>query len=45
MNDEARELVREKRDSLEHLADSDLPCAWAAETLLDAAGDDETNTT
>lgn len=45
MNDETRELVRENRDALETLANSDLPCAWAAETLLDAADSDGTDTT
>lgn len=35
------EKVESERDALEALADSDLPCAEIAETLLDAA-DDET---
>ena len=39
--------VRENRDALEDLADSDLPCAWVADALLDAAdcdGDTDTDT-
>lgn len=39
--------VRENRDALEDLADSDLPCAWVADALLDAAdcdGDTGTDT-
>ena len=40
--DEARglEAVREHRDDLESLAESDLPAAWIAQTLLDAAEKD-----
>ena len=35
--------IEENRDDLQALADSDLPIAWAAETLLAAADDhDET---
>jgi len=29
--------VRDSQDALQDLADSDLPCAWVAEALLDAA--------
>jgi len=32
--------VRENRNALEDLADSDLPCAWVADALLDAADRD-----
>lgn len=32
--------VRENRDALEDLADSDLACAWVADALLDAAHGD-----
>lgn len=35
------EKVESERDALEDLADSDLPCAEIAETLLEAAADDE----
>lgn len=37
-----REVVAENRETLEQLADSDLSCAWIAESLLDvevAGGD------
>jgi len=35
-SDESLEAVRESREELEQLADSDLPAAWIAEGLLDA---------
>ncbi len=33
------EAVREHRDDLEDLAESDLPVNWVAEALLDVADD------
>lgn len=35
--------VRENRADLEDLADSDLPCAWVADALLDAVDADDGN--
>jgi len=36
MTDETDEWIRENRDRLERLADSDYPANWVAEHLLDS---------
>lgn len=41
MNTEATEQIRENRDELEDLAESDLPVAEIAEVLLDVPEGDE----
>ncbi|WP_281375695.1 hypothetical protein [Halorarum halophilum] len=37
MSDDFVDVVRERREALERVADSDLPAAWIAETLLEVA--------
>lgn len=41
MTGDRLEAVRESRDALETLAESDLACSWVAEALLDAADEAE----
>lgn len=43
-SDAALEAVRESREKLETLAESELPAAWIAEGLLDAVDDEDGNT-
>lgn len=43
MNDRSLKAVRECRDDLEDLAESDLPADWIAQTLLDVVDDADAN--
>jgi len=38
--EDTAEKIRNHRDDLEHVADSDLPVAWIADALLTIAGND-----
>lgn len=40
MSSETVEAIEQNRTHLETLAESDLPAAWIAETLLEATGDE-----
>lgn len=37
MSPEARQAIEEDREHLQTLADSELPAAWVAESLLESA--------
>ncbi|WP_348612996.1 hypothetical protein [Halobaculum rarum] len=37
MSDDGLDVVSERREAIERVANSDLPAAWIAETLLEVA--------